>query len=551
MAAEVIRVGRAGMPVTNAMRQIALLVLAALMLPVAARGAAEVPLETVRFEHTYNTTVGQSVFVVGSIPELGAGDVRRSLKLVPIGPTPDGLLWRLDVAIPQGTAFTYRFVLRDDAVAAYRDPANGSYLTAATAAATQTPSPAARDRIVYSVIGDGATEISFLELPGSLDRPLLAVPGRADVRVATSFARPNGPGLDFRIFSTVFDTPRHTILHRAGALFDYVPAALATSGTIVEFALPTSLIVATRTINGVTGRGIRVYLPRGYAQHVDRCYPVLYMHDGQNVFLPGGPFGCWRAEAVADDLIRRGRIRELIIVAVDNSPNRLPEYNPDWPGGAVMNHAYNQFLVTELKPYVDANFRTFADRVNTGVMGSSFGGVASISVALEFPGVFGRIGPMSTSFSYTVLDDRLAAGDLPAADRVYLDTGDTGDGGELTIQVRDELLETGRVLGDNLHFQIGFNQQHNEAAWNARLPVALEALFPISEGVANIALPLPLRGDADGDGCVSLTDLTLLLSAFGACDPSATFNAAVDLDENGCINLGDLSLLLAAFGDCN
>ena len=525
--------------------------IAAALLVSQARGAAEVPLETVRFEHTYDTAVGQSVFVVGSIPELGSGDVRRSVKLVPIGPTPEGLLWQLDVAIPQGSAFTYRYVRRNHAIGAYRDPANGTYLTETITEATQTPMPALRDRVVYSVVGDGASEVAFLNLPGSVDRPLLAVPGRADVRVAASFQRANGPGLDFRVFSAVFDTPRHVIVHRNGALFEYVPTSPASGGTIVEFALPTSLIVATRTIEGVTGRGIRVYLPRLYAQNVDCCYPVLYMHDGQNVFQPGGPYGCWRAEEVADDLIRRGRIRELIIVAVDNSPNRLPEYNPDWPGGAVMNHNYNLFLVTELKPHIDANYRTYPERENTGLMGSSFGGVASISAALEFPGVYGRIGPMSTSFGYTVLDDRLAAGDLPAQDRVYLDTGDTNDGGEWTLGVRDDLLETGRVLQDNLHFAIGFNHEHNEAAWNARLPGALEALFPITEGVANVGLPLPLRGDADGDGCVSLADLTLLLSAFGACDPAAGFHAAVDLDENGCITLSDLSLLLAAFGSCD
>jgi hypothetical protein len=150
-----------------------------------------------------------------------------------------------------------------------------------------------------------------------------------------------------------------------------------------------------------------------------------------------------------------------------------------------------------------------------------------------------------------VLDDRLAAGDLPAQDRIYLDAGDTNDGGALTVRVRDDLLETGRVLCDNLHFNLGFNHEHNEAAWSARLPVALEALFPITEGAPGIGLPLPVRGDADGDGCVALTDLSLLLSAFGACDPLAGFNPAADLDENGCIDLTDLTLLLAAFGDCD
>lgn len=537
-------------PPVHFVQEIALRIFIMLAMVPSAVANSEVPLETVRFEHTYNTVFGQSVFVLGDIAELGGNDVRKSIKLVPVQQTPGGLLWRVDLAIPQGTAFSYRYVLRNDAVAAYRDPGNGTFLSAATNGATQMPTPATRDRAVYAVVGDGATAVTFQDLPGSLSRELIPVPGFANLRVAALFQRPNGPGLDFQISPSTFDTPRHAIVHQSGGLFDYVPTSAAVNGTMGEFALATALIPATRTINGITGRGIRVYLPRGYAVHTDRCYPVLYMHDGQNVFLPGGPFGCWRAEEVANNLIRRGRIRELIIVAIDNSPNRLAEYNPEWSGGAVANHNYNLFLVNELKPYIDSNYRTMSERENTGLMGSSFGGVATFSAALEMPGVFGRLGAMSTSFGYTTLDDRLAEGDLPLADRVYLDAGDTSDGGQETVSVRDALLETGRVLHDHLHFQLGFNQQHNEAAWNARLPFALEALFPIVESSVPLGLPPPLRGDADGDGCVTLADLALLLGEFGDCDGSAGFRSAADLNENGCIELGDLALLLGAFGDC-
>lgn len=218
----------------------------------------EVPLQATRFEHTYNTVFGQSVFVLGDIVELGGGDVRKAVKLVPVEMTPGGLLWRVDIGIPQGTAYTYRFVLRNDAVAAYRDPANGTFLTPPASGAAQTPTPALRDRVVYSLLGDGATETIFLNLPGTLSRDFIPVPNRPALQAAAVFQRPNGPGIDFQILAGTFDTPRHAIVHRAGALFDYVPTSPDSIGSIVTFALPTALIPATRTVNGVTGRGVRV-----------------------------------------------------------------------------------------------------------------------------------------------------------------------------------------------------------------------------------------------------------------------------------------------------
>ncbi|RMF85614.1 MAG: hypothetical protein D6744_01140, partial [Planctomycetota bacterium] len=436
--------------------------------PAARAQGSEVPLETEHFAIDFVTSVGQSVFVLGDIPALGDNDMTLAVKLVPgaydPGP-PASLPWTLDVAIPQGVTFSYSYVLRDDAVGSLSDPANGVVLAGPFNGATTTPNPPTRDLRFYKNNGGTATDVTFHLPSGDATRPLVVVPGHPDLLVAHLSGAPNGVGTDATIGGNSVRTPLHTLLRRGAHVYNYVsdPAA-TTSGFRETFVVPTSQIVATRTIDNVTGRGVEVYLPRGYNEHTSRRYPVLYMHDGQNVFEPGGPFGTWAAEVVAGRLIKKGRLRELIIVAIDNSPNRLAEYNPDWTGS--QNAAYNSFIVDELKPVVDARYRTLTGPTDTGVMGSSFGGIASLSIALDYPQVFGRVGAMSTSFWATSIDVRLANGELPTASRLYLDAGDINDGAEDTIAVRDALLAGGRVLNGDLFFQIGYGHQHNETAWN-------------------------------------------------------------------------------------
>src|SRR6185503_2559101 len=111
--------------------------------------------------------------------------------------------------------------------------------------------------------------------------------------------------------------------------------------------------------------------------HAAKRYPVLYMHDGQNLFLNMGGFGSWHADTNANNLIRYGKMRETIIVGVDNTDDRLREYTPPTcnppEGGDSLGANYAALLIQELKPMIDATYRTRPDADNTGVLGSSMG----------------------------------------------------------------------------------------------------------------------------------------------------------------------------------
>lgn len=510
--------------------------------------AGEVPLQTVHFEIDYLTVFGQSVFVLGDIPELGAGDVTRAVKLVPGVFTPGHLPWSIDLAIPQGTTYSWRFVLRNDAVSELSKPTNGTDISAAQLSFTADPTPPTRNLALFVSTLDGASTVSFNTPGGSILRPLRPVPDTGDFHVAVLSGQPNGDGISAQVLGTTIATPIHSLLYRAGELYNYTATSSANpAGVKTTLAVPSAVVPATRTVNGVTGRGIQVWTPRAYSANPTRRYPVLYMHDGQNVFVPGGPFGSWQAELVAAAEIKAGRARELIIVAIDNSSLRLTEYNPEWGASSVDNDDYNFFLVNELKPYIDANFRTLTGPQDTGILGSSFGGVASLSAALAHPEVFGRCGALSTSFWATTFDNALAAGALLPATRLYVDCGDQGDDAANNIAARDGTLAAGRTLHGNFFFTIGYGDAHNEAAWNRRLPGALRALFPITDEPGGITLAAPIVSDIDGSGCVDLSDLGALLAAYGACSGAPEYVHGADLDANGCIDLSDLGLMLAEY----
>lgn len=516
---------------------------------------ADVPSQTVRFAINYVTTFGDSVFIVGDIPELGSGDIRKGVKLVPgtyVPGPPASLVWSIDIAIPYGTTTTYRFYRGNDDVAALTVPGTFTAIGEPVTITTTIPVPATRDRIIYAPTSE-STAAAIFQIPGGYtSRPFLPLYGRSDLKAAVLWNRPNGPGIDAQFGGGIIDSPLHRLFFRNAAAFNYEPVAAPNSaGTKETFALPTALIPSTRTVNNITGRGIQVWLPRGYALNTAKRYPVLYMHDGQNVFVPGGPFGTWQAEVTTAQLIQRARVREIIIVAIDNSSQRSAEYVPEFANSTVNNTRYNQFIVGELKPYIDANYRTLPGRETTAVAGSSFGGIASCVLALDQSATFGRVGVFSPSFWAGNTKNRVTAGGISMSTRVYMDAGDTSDDGDITLSVRDALLARGRVLNVDLFFQIGLFQQHNEAAWSQRFPQMLDALFPISEETALLdALPTPLMGDFNGDGCIELSDLSRLLAAFGTCSGAAAFDTAADLDASTCVDLADLAALLGRFGLC-
>lgn len=511
--------------------------------------AGEVPLQNVHFEFDYVTAAGQSVFLLGDIPELGSSDVTRAPKMVPGTFAPGHLPWSLDVAIPEGTTYAWRYVLRNDAISELSKSTNGADLTTSQSDTTTDPIPARRNLAVYVSALDTATSVQFNTLAGPFIRPLRSVPGNSDFRVALLGDQPNGDGISAWVGTTFFTVPTHSIAFRGGGLYDYfATTSLEPNGLKTTLAVPTTIVPTTRTVNGVTGRGIQVWTPRGYSANTARRYPVLYMHDGQNVFLPGGPFGSWQAENVAGLENKAGRVREMIIVAVDNSSIRLTEYNPEYGSSSADNDHYNYFLVSELKPYIDANFRTLTGPEDTGIIGSSFGGVASLSVAVAHPDVYGLVGAMSTSFWATTLDNQIAAGALPLTTRLYVDCGDQSDDTANSIAARDGALRSGRTLARDFFFTIGYGDAHNEAAWNRRLPGALRALFPITDEAGAYASPAPLLSDIDGSGCVDLSDLGAVLASFGTCSGDPGFVANGDLAPDGCIDLSDLGVMLAEYG---
>ena len=147
-------------------------------------------------------------------------------------------------------------------------------------------------------------------------------------------------------------------------------------------------------------RRIWLYLPPDY-ESSDRSYPVIYMHDGQNVFDAATSFvGEWEVDETMNDLHANGD-PGAIIVAIDNGGFfRTAEYtpwtNPTYGGG--QGQAYINFIVNELKPHIDANYRTLSDRDNTAIMGSSLGGLISTYAGVEHQDVFSKVGAFSPAY---------------------------------------------------------------------------------------------------------------------------------------------------------
>jgi predicted alpha/beta superfamily hydrolase len=245
----------------------------------------------------------------------------------------------------------------------------------------------------------------------------------------------------------------------------------------------------------IPSREIRVWLPPGY-DGSDARYPVIYFHDGQNVFRPGGPFGCWFAEDAAAQEMKDGRMSEAIIVAIPNNDAdmgsaRVTEYQPpsdvhprDPSRGNGICHRYGKFLLGKVKPAVDAKYRTLPDRENTAVAGSSMGGLVSLWLGLNTD-AFGSAGVFSPAFwTSPNFTKAVMGGTKKDGLRIYMDMG-TKEAGNLTgdywldaLAVREALVEQGYVEGKDFLWNPGEGDEHNEKAWAKRLPVALRFLLP-------------------------------------------------------------------------
>lgn len=233
------------------------------------------------------------------------------------------------------------------------------------------------------------------------------------------------------------------------------------------------------TADSLKPRDLIVWLPPGYEEGSKR-YPVLYMHDGQNVFDPAtSSFGVdWRVDEIADSLIRSRQMEPTIIVGIYNSPDRMEEYVP-----GVKGSAYMDFVVNTVKPLIDQGYRTKPGAKHTLTGGSSAGGIMAFMLAWEFPQVFGKALCMSPAFKIMHIDyvkDVQAYSGKKKKLKFYIDNG----GIDLEARLQpgiDEMLQAlqqkGYREGKDYVWILDKEAQHNEAAWSKRLPGALTFLL--------------------------------------------------------------------------
>ena len=234
-------------------------------------------------------------------------------------------------------------------------------------------------------------------------------------------------------------------------------------------------------------RTVLVYLPPGYHDDDVTRYPVLYLQDGQNLFDDATSFSQeWRVDETAQELIEAGEIRPLIIVGIYNAEeHRIQEYTPTEDarhkeGGKA--NLYGRMLVEELKPFIDRHYRTLPGAANTGLGGSSLGGLVTMHLGLRYPTVFSNLVVMSPSVWWDhraiVREVEALPGRLPL--HIWLDCG-TEEGPTVvsdTRLLRDALVAKGWRVGDDLQYFEAVGAGHDEASWAARTGLMLRFLFP-------------------------------------------------------------------------
>jgi len=224
-----------------------------------------------------------------------------------------------------------------------------------------------------------------------------------------------------------------------------------------------------------TNRDFFVWLPTGYDENISRSYPVLYMHDGQNLIDPKTAFSGkdWQVDETVTRLIKEYRIREIIVVGIYNSKDRLEEYSDTEKG-----ERYLKFIIEELKPFVDSKYKTLTDNNNTAIIGSSMGGLASFLAAWKHPELVSIAGCMSSSFYHNndkifkMLDEYIGP---KKHIKFYIDHGE--DGLIRGQKMFCKLTQLGYVIGTDLDYFYVPGAAHNETEWAKRLERPLLFFF--------------------------------------------------------------------------
>lgn len=247
---------------------------------------------------------------------------------------------------------------------------------------------------------------------------------------------------------------------------------------------PTTVYQDSLLIPGLARkRNVWVMLPADYHKRTHRRYPVLYLCDGQNLLAEGGaPYGSW----MLDSLLRspgKEKWKQLIVVGMEHGgEHRIAEYTPfphEKYGGGEAPQLLS-FLLQELKPRIDASFRTRPQRAHTAIGGSSLGGLFSWYAFSTHPEVFGKAMVFSPSFWFAPQPQQtLQQAHAPQhPSRLYFYCG--GDESRTMVPEMEQmvsLLQSQGYSGQEVHQQVERKGKHNERSWQQALPAALSWLF--------------------------------------------------------------------------
>ncbi len=220
-------------------------------------------------------------------------------------------------------------------------------------------------------------------------------------------------------------------------------------------------------------RRIWIYLPPDYYQS-NKLYPVFYAHDGQNLFDAASSFsGEWGVDECLDSLFELNSNSSIIVGIENGGADRMEELTP-WPNakyGGGKAGLYADFIVKTLKPYIDSAYRTRSDKKNTGVFGSSLGGLTSHYMALKYPEIFGKVGVLSPSFWFSEEIYKMAESySKKKSQKIYILAGRTEDADlEKEVLKMKQILERKKIK-KNLKVEILPDGQHNEWFWRREFP---------------------------------------------------------------------------------
>lgn len=228
-------------------------------------------------------------------------------------------------------------------------------------------------------------------------------------------------------------------------------------------------------------RTIRMYFPPDYSS--GKRFPVIYMHDGQNLFDEATSFsGEWKVDEILDSLYKYHRFSCIVVGIYNGESQRLNELSP-WHNDSLNiggdGDKYAKFIVKTLKPFIDSHYRTLTDRENTVIMGSSMGGLMSLYMALEYPDLFGKAGIFSPSLWFSPKAfEMIQSYKQKKLQKFYLLSG--AKEGEISVYntlKADSLLRSNGFDENYLRCKIPKDGQHNEWFWSREFGDAVRFLF--------------------------------------------------------------------------